>query len=248
MQSSILNLSNPQNLDKKIKLLEAIKLSGSISKASKLVPISYKLAWEMVESMNNLSKEPIVQRVKGGSGGEVTKLTKADEELIKNYYIIKEKYELFLESISTIKDLKTLEKLAINISARNQLLGKIVHIKNSTLSSDITFKLKSGVELISNITYEAVSDLNLKVGDEIVGIIKASSFYISDKHEREFNSFDGIIESFEVSEGIAKLLVCIEEKDRIWITLKEYIADELKLSVGKSISVFIQPKNILIGR
>ena len=116
------------------------------------------------------------------------------------------------------------------------------------MSSDITFKLKSGVELISNITYEAVSDLNLKVGDEIVGIIKASSFYISDKHEREFNSFDGIIESFEVSEGIVKLLVCIEEKDRIWITLKEYIADELKLSVGKSISVFIQPKNILIGR
>jgi len=248
MQNEILNLSNPKNLEKKIKLLEAIRQSGSISKASKLVPISYKLAWEMIESMNNLSKNPIVEKAKGGSGGGGTKLTSHGEELIKNYYIIKEKYELFLESIKNIKDLKTIEKLAINISARNQLLGKIVEIKNSSLSSDVTFELKSGVRLTSNITYEAVSELGLKKGDEIVGIIKASSFYLSYKPEREFNSFRGVIESFEDCEGIAKMLVCIEKNEKIWVTLKSHLASELNLKVDKEIFVFIQPKNILIGK
>ena len=50
----------PFLLEKRIRLLHAIEEHGSISKAAKAVPMSYKSAWEAVDAMNSLSPEPIV--------------------------------------------------------------------------------------------------------------------------------------------------------------------------------------------
>ena len=57
--------NQPFLLEKRIQLLIAIKHSGSINKAAKEVLMSYKSAWEAVETMNNLSLHPIVQRETG---------------------------------------------------------------------------------------------------------------------------------------------------------------------------------------
>ncbi|WP_428026056.1 winged helix-turn-helix domain-containing protein, partial [Arcobacter sp.] len=62
-------LDKPFLLEKRIDLLFAIKKCGSISKAAKEVPMSYKKAWEAVDAMNNLSPTPIVDRETGGKGG-----------------------------------------------------------------------------------------------------------------------------------------------------------------------------------
>ncbi|MDD3499723.1 MAG: LysR family transcriptional regulator, partial [Sulfurovum sp.] len=59
----------PFLLEKRIQLLNAIKQHGSISKAAKAVPMSYKAAWDAVDTMNNLSQTPIVSRETGGKGG-----------------------------------------------------------------------------------------------------------------------------------------------------------------------------------
>jgi hypothetical protein len=40
--------------DKRIRLLEAIDKTGSISQAAKAVPLSYKAAWDAVDDMNNV--------------------------------------------------------------------------------------------------------------------------------------------------------------------------------------------------
>jgi len=53
-------LGKPFLLEKRIELLHAIEEHGSISKAAKAVPMSYKSAWEAVDTMNSLSPEPIV--------------------------------------------------------------------------------------------------------------------------------------------------------------------------------------------
>jgi molybdate transport system regulatory protein len=41
--------------DKRIRLLEDIDRSGSISQAAKAVPLSYKAAWDAVDDMNNVA-------------------------------------------------------------------------------------------------------------------------------------------------------------------------------------------------
>ena len=55
--------------DVRIRLLEAIAETGSISKAAPLVPLSYKGAWDAVDAMNNLAEQPLVARSTGGRQG-----------------------------------------------------------------------------------------------------------------------------------------------------------------------------------
>ena len=55
--------------DKRIRLLEAIVAHGSLNRAAKAVPLSYKAAWDALDSMNNLAETPLVVRTTGGRHG-----------------------------------------------------------------------------------------------------------------------------------------------------------------------------------
>ncbi len=248
--SDILDFHSPNILDKKIALLEAIKKYGSISKAAKALPISYKAAWEIVDGLNNLSKEPIVSKAIGGSGGGGTILTEYGERLLRDYHILKKEYERFLDTISKVDDIVVIKKLALRISARNQLFGKIVEIRKDRVSADVDFELKSGVVLRSNITLDALNELELDIDDEIVGIIKASSILISTAQDfkRSVNVFEGYIEDLECGKVNSSVKLQINNIDKIWLTCKNSLVKELGLSVGKKVYIFIRPKNILIGK
>ena len=245
--SNLLNFSSPSLLKKEITLLEAIDKFGSISKAAKAVPISYKVAWEMVDSMNNLSKEPIVKKVVGGKQGGGTKLTDYGKKLIKDYYLLKREYDRFLD---TLQKMDNIRRLALKLSARNQLYGKIVEIKKDRVSSEVSFELKSGVVLKSIITLEAANELELDIGDEIVGIIKASSIIISNKKDfkKRANIFKGIVEEIERGNITSNIKLHIDNLDKFWITSKNSLLEELNIEVGKSSYIFIRPKDILIGK
>jgi len=237
-------------LEKEIALLEAIKEYGSISKASKSLPISYKSAWEMVDNINNLSKESVVVKSIGGSGGGGTMLTAYGEKLIKDYHLIKKEYDKFISSLSNISDIKAIKKLTLKLSARNQLFGKIVEIKKDRTSAEISFELKSKVVLKSIITKEAANDLNLDIGDEIVGIIKATSVIISNKNEfkKTANILQGIIEELEVGKITTNIKLHIDNMDKFRITCKNELSEKLKLEKNKKVFIFIRPKNIIIGK
>ncbi len=245
--SSLLNFSTPSLLQKEITLLEAIDEFGSISKAAKAVPISYKIAWQMVDSMNNLSKEPIVIKAVGGKQGGGTKLTTYGKKLIKDYYLLKREYDRFLD---TLKEMDTIKRLALKLSARNQLYGKIVEIKKDRASSEVSFELKSGVVLKSIITLEAANELELDIGDEIVGIIKASSIIISNKKDfkKRVNIFKGVVEDIERGNITSNIKLHIDNLDKFWITGKNSLLEELDIEVSKSAYIFIRPKDVLIGK
>ena len=46
----------------RVRLMEAIDKHGSIQKAAKELGLSYKAAWDAVNSMNNLCDQPLVMR------------------------------------------------------------------------------------------------------------------------------------------------------------------------------------------
>ena len=48
--------------DVRVRLLEAIERLGSLSKAAKSLPLSYKAAWDALDGMNNLAEQPLVVR------------------------------------------------------------------------------------------------------------------------------------------------------------------------------------------
>ncbi len=69
----------------KIDLLEAIQQFGSISKAAKEIHLSYRRAWDMVDTMNQCFKRPLVQSSTGGKGGGGAHLTELGEEMVRHY-------------------------------------------------------------------------------------------------------------------------------------------------------------------
>jgi molybdate transport system regulatory protein len=66
----------------KVQLLKAINEKGSLSKAAKLMKISYKKAWHLLDSVNKSSKKPVTVMSIGGKGGGGTELTEYGKSLI----------------------------------------------------------------------------------------------------------------------------------------------------------------------
>ena len=51
----------------KADLLDAIRITGSISAAGKKIGMSYRRAWLLVDAMNRCFQQPVVDTAKGGS-------------------------------------------------------------------------------------------------------------------------------------------------------------------------------------
>src|SRR5262249_13403116 len=72
----------------KIRLLEAIRDTGSITKAGIALGMSYRRAWLLVDDMNNCFREPVVAAQAGGSHGGGAALTSFGIKLIDQYRAI----------------------------------------------------------------------------------------------------------------------------------------------------------------
>lgn len=59
----------------KAQLLEGIRDTGSIAAAGRLMGMSYKRAWMLVEEMNAAFRAPLVESVRGGPGGGGAQVT-----------------------------------------------------------------------------------------------------------------------------------------------------------------------------
>jgi molybdate transport system regulatory protein len=72
----------------KIRLLEAIGKTGSISRAGRALGMSYRRAWLLVDDMNRSFRAPVVTTQPGGVRGGGAALTPFGLELIEKYHAI----------------------------------------------------------------------------------------------------------------------------------------------------------------
>jgi len=69
----------------KIRLLEAIGKTGSISQAGRSLDMSYRRAWLLVDDLNHCFREPVVTTQPGGAQGGGAALTPFGLDLIAKY-------------------------------------------------------------------------------------------------------------------------------------------------------------------
>ena len=248
-------LGKPFLLEKRIELLHAIEKYGSISKAAKAVPMSYKSAWEAVDTMNALSLEPIVSRETGGKDGGGTTITEYGKQLLENYEILKEEHSRFLERLSELTDIqsgsfKTIGRLAMQISARNQIQAEVVSVETQDLKAKVVLKLKSGQELISIITNEAVESLHIEVKQTVVAIFKSSAVCLSGTNDAKSkdNKLHGIVSKIDRDLESAKVMVDIGNHDTIIAVMPTKDLKEMELNEGSSVTAFIKANDIMIGK
>lgn len=80
-----------------VKLLKAIEETGSLSKAAKLIGMSYKKAWSLVDAVNKRAKQPVTINSIGGKGGGGAQLTPYGKGLIKSFDEINKNCWTFLD-------------------------------------------------------------------------------------------------------------------------------------------------------
>lgn len=81
----------------RVVLLDRIKRYGSISKAAKSMEMSYRHAWELVDSMNSRGGRPLVITAIGGKNGGGTRVTADGEKAVKTFWDLYKKLAEFLE-------------------------------------------------------------------------------------------------------------------------------------------------------
>jgi len=69
----------------KIQLLEKIREFGSISAAGRAMDMSYKRAWDLVDEINRICRQPAVERQTGGKNGGGAALTPFGVSLVARY-------------------------------------------------------------------------------------------------------------------------------------------------------------------
>jgi molybdate transport system regulatory protein len=76
-----------------IALLEAIVAHGSITAAARSLEISYRYAWRLVQSINEIFDSPAVLTEVGGYNRGGSKLTSTGKQVVAMYYLIKSQAE-----------------------------------------------------------------------------------------------------------------------------------------------------------
>ncbi|NVO07348.1 MAG: TOBE domain-containing protein, partial [Rhodoferax sp.] len=194
--------------DKRIRLLEAIDKTGSISQAAKAVPLSYKAAWDAVDDMNNVAPEPLVLRSAGGKHGGGTALTSFARRLIAFYRALEQESQLALEKltsnlhqsgVSDVADFRqVLRRMSMKTSARNQFAGPVAAIKEGMVDTEVTVQLAPTLALTAIVTRESAETMNLALGRDVLAFVKASSILLlvgEDQRISARNRFSGTVTS-----------------------------------------------------
>lgn len=69
----------------RMKLLKTIEETGSLSKSAKKLGMSYKKAWNLIDSVNKCAAEPMVVKSIGGVGGGGTRLTLYGKKMVSTF-------------------------------------------------------------------------------------------------------------------------------------------------------------------
>lgn len=248
--------NQPFLLEKRIDLLFAIEEHGSISKAAKVVPMSYKTAWDAVDAMNNLSHTPIVSKETGGKGGGGTALTPYGQNLLKTYKLLKEEQQRFLQRLEELTDIdsgtfKTIGRLSMQISARNQIRGIVDKVIQNDVNANIVIVPKSGHELFANISKNAIETLNIKKGEEVVAIFKSNNVLISTDENLAIsarNKIKGKITAITSDSTNSEVILDIGQNESIASIITTGAVKKLKLEIGNEVFAFIKSSDIMIGK
>lgn len=157
----------------KVALLKAIDEERSLRKACKRLDISYKHAWNVLNTMNERLGKDVVTTVRGGKD-QGTFLTEEGRQLIREY----EHNRDFIED--TMKDEGSWENIGLKISARNRIPGKVTRVESEGLIAKVTLEIEPSV-LTSVITSEAVERLDIRPGDEVFAIVKSTEVLLGKK-------------------------------------------------------------------
>ncbi len=155
-------------------ILEQIEKEKSISKAAEKLGMSYRYVWSYLKKIERTLEETVVETYRGGkSGGGGARLTKLGKSLLDEY----RRVEGYLGEV--LSDEEYWEAVGLKISARNRLKGKVKAVEKGAVTAKIKIEIPVPTVVTALISREAVEELDIRVGDEVEAVIKATEVMIA---------------------------------------------------------------------
>ena len=159
--------------DRRLQVLRALGACGSISQAAREVGVSYKAAWQAIDTLSNLAGVPVVQKSVGGAGGGGAKLTEAGQDLLRAAQAMEQVRGAVMQQLQSQAPLPS---LGMQTSMRNQwpCVVDLVEVAGP-LTMVHVHSLYGQVPLCAKITTESAQLLALHVGMRVLAMCKATA-------------------------------------------------------------------------
>ena len=165
-------LSQPA-ADRRIDILRRIGAGDSISAAARGAGVSYKAAWQAIETLGNLAGQTLVDKLVGGAGGGGARLTPAGQRLLA----MADRLDALRRAVLEGAD-DTAGALALRTSMRNLLRCRVEHVLPARELVSVRLATAAGDRLASSITAESAELLGLHPGLRVLALFKATAVRI----------------------------------------------------------------------
>ena len=169
--------------DKRIDILRRIGEGGSISEAARRAGVSYKAAWQAIETLSNLAGTAMVAKAVGGSGGGGAVLTPAGRRVLQAAAMLAQARAKVLAVLAPGAHgghgAPGLAAMALRTSMRNQFPCRVETLTLSGGLVRVGLELPSGGRLFSRITRESAQLLQLKRGLHVLALCKATAVCVA---------------------------------------------------------------------
>ena len=163
--------------DKRIDILRRIGAAGSISEAARGAGVSYKAAWQALETLANLAGTALVEKAVGGSGGGGAVLTPAGQRVLLAADALAGARRDVLARIEGQADGVSPGRaaMALRTSMRNQFPCTVDAVLPHQGQVRVRLRMTDGDAVFSRITRESVQLLGLRPGLDILALCKATA-------------------------------------------------------------------------
>lgn len=257
LNSELIPTINGQRIgnSKRITLLENIRRFGSITQAAKAVPMSYKAAWDAIDAMNNLAPEPLVLRQTGGQGGGNSVLTAFGEAFLNYYHTMQQRHQQLIRQLEADADNShhgLWQKMNLDLSADNQLAGRISQIIEGAVNNEVHLQLSNGQELVAILTRHSCEQMELAVGVDALALIQASAIMLARPNPNlqisARNQLIGQIRHIDTGAVNSVITVDLGAAVSLTASITRHSAQTMQLKNEDKIMLLIKAPNIIIGR
>lgn len=161
--------------DRRLQVLRALGECGSISQAAREVGVSYKAAWQAIDTLGNLAGVPVVEKTVGGAGGGGAKLTAAGQELLRAAQAMAQARGAVMQQLQSPVPV---QRLGVQTSMRNQWPCVVQQVEVSGPLALVQVHTQGTLQLTARITAESAQLLGLRPGLPVLLMCKATAVQV----------------------------------------------------------------------
>lgn len=240
----------------RMSLLRAVAEQGSITQAAKAFGMSYKAAWDAIDTMNRVAGQALVERSTGGRGGGSTRLTEQGQRLLERYAQLDAVHQRFVsllaaDSFDLDQDFSVLKALNMKTTARNQFLGIVTAVRSGAVNDEVELTLPGGARLVAIVTSGSTEALGLRTQLPAIALIQAANVllatHLEDAKVSARNQLHGRVRSITPGAVNSEVTLDIDAGGQIIAMITEASVRALALAPGVRASALVKASDVILA-